>query len=470
MTKFKRILKATCLILACLIITRQGISVNALTNSQKIMMGVNGIYYYDPEGNCINNSLSGGGGYAGIISGSDNEAKIWNYFVSAGINGISNNPAAIAGIMGNFQKESSFNPFALSDSGKYHGLYQTDSTSMIAAVDALGDYWDSTNVSTDINDKAIEIELDYLINDKFMAPEKRFQAFVNAALNNNIPNNADGARIYAEMFLVAVERGVNGDEYLTSQEAKDLSDSLNLRDYTNRKWQGVSDRSNYAAAIYNKYASSGDNSSSGDPGSAGFTNTPVITSSNYCYSTSVSPYNSDVIPQYFQCGESWSNLMYGPDGVYGSIGTDICSSGCGPTSFAMMVTVLLGLTITPDQVADVAGKLGMHAGSPGNWQGSSWDITRVLAEYYGLQYQAIDSCDVDTINRYLRDGWMIHTSGIGTAPFTRSGHYIGIAGINSNGEWYIANSASRNNANRYYSPNAVISAGMRCGNVRAIKR
>lgn len=423
-------------------------SVSPLSESQLNYYNANGIYYYTP-GNCTS------GGYAGTISGSDNEAKIWNYFVSANINGISNNPAAIAGILGNFYQESSYNPFAVSGSGTYYGLYQTNSSSMIAAVNALGDYWRSTSAPEDVNDSAIEIELDFLINDKFAAPEHRFEAYVNSSLNNNIENSAEGAKIYAELFLVAVERAVGGTEPLTSSEAKALARSLGIGSYAETGWQGTSSRSNHAAEVYEKYASS----------------TPTKTIDTTTCRTKRSPYTGDSIPQYFQCGESWSNLMYGPGGIHGSRGTSICASGCGPTSFAMMATALLQQTILPDEVADFAGKQGQHAYDPDyGWLGSSWTITQVLAQHYGLQYKDLGTCDITTINRYLSDGWMIHTSGAGSAPFTSGGHYIGIAGLNSNGEWYIANSASRSNANGYYSPSAVVSAGMKCANVKAIKR
>lgn len=185
-------------------------------------------------------------------------------------------------------------------------------------------------------------------------------------------------------------------------------------------------------------------------------------------SSSYNIYTGDNIPQYFQCGEDWSNLMYGSGGVHGASGTSICDSGCGPTSFAMMATALLGLEIRPDDTADWAGRAGMHIAGAG----SSWEITRVLAEHYGLAYQVFDtdtaSCKA-TIENALNDGWMIHTSGKGSAPFTSGGHYIGITGKNANGEWYIANSASRKNNNKYYSPDTVINAGINCNNLKGIK-
>lgn len=418
----------------------------ALTDEQWATFNANGIYYWNPEGNC-----STSGGYAGIVSGENNEAKIWNYFVSANINGISNNPAAIAGILGNFRVESGYNPFAVSASGTYYGLYQTNSSNMISTVNSVGDYWNSSNAPEDAVNRAIDIELEFLINDRFAAPEQRFGAYTETALNSNIENSAEGAKIYAELFMVAVERSVGGNQPLQSSEAKKLTRDLGIGQYADTGWQATENRRNYAAEVYDQYASS--------------TPTEAIETLDPCKTSS--PYTGSGIPQYFQCNESWSGLMYGPDGVHGSRGSTICESGCGPTSFAMMATALLRRNIYPDEVADLAGKKGMHAYSEeAGWIGSSWAITQTLAKAYGLQFQAIDSCNIDAINNLLRDGWMIHTSGAGSAPFTQGGHYIGIAGINDSGDWYVVDSAK---GNKYYSPNTVINAGMKCGNVKAIK-
>ena len=181
------------------------------------------------------------------------------------------------------------------------------------------------------------------------------------------------------------------------------------------------------------------------------------------------PYDGE-FPQYFQSDPRWGSLNYGPDGIHGSNGTSISSSGCGPTSFAMMVTALKRQEILPDEVADVAGKAGMHYYSDGGWRGSSWAITKTLADHYGLQYKDFStSCSsaISVINSALDDGWMIHTSGTGSAPFTSGGHYIGIYGRSSTGDWLIADSSSRGNA--AYAPSTVISAGINCSNLKGIK-
>jgi len=626
-------------ILTCILALLIVVPTSAVTDVTLNDLYYYGSYYYNPEGGCID----GSGSIAGTVSGDDNESKIWNYFVTANIEGISTNPAAIAGILGNLKAESGFNPY--NTNGTYYGIYQTNSSGMIAAVNALGgNYWahgETNNAPVEINDKAIGIELDWLVNDKFAAPEKRFGAYIKSVLDNNISNSANGAKIYAELFMVAVERCIGGNEPLVYQEAKNLTYTLGIGRYANSGWQGTTKRSDYAAEIYEKYASAnaipttgtGGNTSGNTPSSnsandgsnitiigdsitvastdalqkillgvdihakvgrqfaktyddSGTENLEKIISDNGLRDTLVfalgtndsnlkesqvqevldlvkadgnhkiifvtnynandknayaqnnallsttasknsnvtlvdwagavsanpskylnsdgihptaegqelfatlirdainsanstpsaidycntgggnSPYTGTGIPQYFQCDNQWGGLMFGSGGIHGSSGSSICDSGCGPTSFAMMATALLGKNILPSETADVAGKANMHVAGAG----SSWEITKVLANHYGLQYKDLGTCNVDTISQYLRDGWMIHTSGKGSAPFTSGGHYIGIAGINSNGEWYIANSAGHNNANKYYSPNAVVNAGMACGNVKAIKK
>ena len=177
-------------------------------------------------------------------------------------------------------------------------------------------------------------------------------------------------------------------------------------------------------------------------------------------------WNGEGLPEYLQCDDKWGNLAFGLGGINGSQGSTICAAGCGPTSFAIMATVLLGREISPSETADIAGRAGIYV--PG--RGSSWTITKTLADHYGLQYQDFgtsQSTCIDTINKALSDGWMIHTSGGGVAPFTGGGHYIGIAGIASNGDWIIADS---NLGNKNYSPSTVLSAGMNCSNLKGIKK
>ena len=171
---------------------------------------------------------------------------------------------------------------------------------------------------------------------------------------------------------------------------------------------------------------------------------------------------------YNQCDSAWRDSSFGS--------STVCKAGCGPTSFAMMATELLGKKITPDETAKIAGDAGIYV----KGSGSSWEVTRVLAEHYGLEYKDLNSelssgrsskDVIGLINQYLKDGWMIHTSGRGKEPFTSGGHYIGIRGIASNGEWLIADSGHRKeySIGRTWEPSTLISAGMSTGNIKAIR-
>ncbi len=191
-------------------------------------------------------------------------------------------------------------------------------------------------------------------------------------------------------------------------------------------------------------------------------NLQIENSPELCDNSTVShsPYDSDEVPQYFQ-GDY-------PNSPFGN--STVAKAGCGPSSFAMMATVLKGKRILPDEVASISGQYYV----PGS--GSSWGITQFLAGYYGLQYKNIStSCDkvIETINQALEDGWMIHTSGgsrsTAKMPFT-SKHYIGITAVNDAGQWYIADSASRTTgrSNKWYDPQDVL-VGINCNNIHAIR-
>lgn len=163
---------------------------------------------------------------------------------------------------------------------------------------------------------------------------------------------------------------------------------------------------------------------------------------------------------YVQWHEPWGNLPLGP----GTIG----KLGCGPTSFAMMASILLGHTVRPEDTAKVANENGLISSI-----GSSETITKVLAEHFNLEYDEKPWSSaqeaVDIINKYLDEGWMVHISGAGTDPFTSGGHYIGIIGKNSEGKWLLANSAtSEENRNKAYDPMALVTAGLHY-NIKAIR-
>lgn len=162
-------------------------------------------------------------------------------------------------------------------------------------------------------------------------------------------------------------------------------------------------------------------------------------------------------PFYDQFDSQWASVPYGACGT-------IKSSGCGPTSFAMMATALTGTEYLPDEVATYAGNAGMHiCKNDCTCSGSSWSLPETIGDHFGLQVTDLGDPGVDTISEYLRNGYMIWTCGSGSSPYTKGGHCIGIRGITDDGEWLIADSngtyGQENTKNKSFSPSTIYSSG-----------
>ena len=171
------------------------------------------------------------------------------------------------------------------------------------------------------------------------------------------------------------------------------------------------------------------------------------------------------LTNYLQCDPQWGQSPFGS--------SNICTSGCGPTSFASLATMLLGQQILPNETSKVAGDAGMYI----RGAGSSHQVTKFLANHYGLQYEKLptpanSSQAIEMINKYLDEGWTLHISGRGTAPFSAGGHYIAIRGKTNDGKWLLFNSsgAGKDPNNLVIDPEALVSAGLALSNLNAVKR
>lgn len=214
-------------------------SVNALSSSMLKKFAENNILFYDPGG-CGGSSR--GNGIISILPGDTNGEKIWNWFVSADISGVSDNANVIAGIIGNLITESGLNPFVVSSLG-YYGLYQAGggrANTLKAAFDAagIGHLWGSTSASTSEIDTAIDVTLTTLTT----TDDGSFRTFVNKL--NVVDDNTPEA--YSDLFLVLVERAINGNSPILDNGAKSLS---NGGDY-----QGSAIRRSHAVNTFNTYS------------------------------------------------------------------------------------------------------------------------------------------------------------------------------------------------------------------------
>ena len=201
-----------------------------------------------------------GGCNAKKLSGNSNLEKIWNYFVDANVEGLSTNEAVIAGILGNLQQESGFNPFATN--GSHWGLYQEMNKDMKKQVeDAVGDLWGSTNATTEQNDKAIQIELDYLVKtkDRFVGSSWASEWGFLKTLNQV---SKDTPEAYSDLWIITIEGAVTSDTSSNNYIEDDGARSIGTKYFSasaggGAYYQEAGDRRKYAREIYDTYANSG---------------------------------------------------------------------------------------------------------------------------------------------------------------------------------------------------------------------
>ncbi len=133
---------------------------------------------------------------------------------------------------------------------------------------------------------------------------------------------------------------------------------------------------------------------------------------------------------------------------YGSSGT-IASSGCGPTSMAMILTYLTGETVTPVDAASYALQHGYRI--PNN--GTAASMFPAMAKEYGITAEGM-SPSVQNIVNSLREGKVI-IAHMGPGTFTSGGHYIVLKGITEDGKVIVADPASRERTDKAYDPSII---------------
>lgn len=143
------------------------------------------------------------------------------------------------------------------------------------------------------------------------------------------------------------------------------------------------------------------------------------------------------IPLFLQGDRRWGFYPYG--------GGTISSSGCGPTSLAM---IAVGLThnenINPKVVADYSASKGWKSSS-----GTAWNLFTVGAENYGLKGVQV-SYSANSITENLRAGKPMICS-MKPGHFTKGGHFIVLRGITADGKILVNDPASKNRSNQEWN-------------------
>lgn len=137
------------------------------------------------------------------------------------------------------------------------------------------------------------------------------------------------------------------------------------------------------------------------------------------------------IPHYLQT--DYKDVLYG-DG-------SIASSGCGPSSFAMVASYLTGRTITPVDAAAWCGNAYYVAGA-----GTSWAYFQAAASHFGCG-AVTQTTDADTVLQALADGHPVISSQK-RGLFTSRGHFIVLRGLSPGGN-VLVNDPNDNDRKNY---------------------
>lgn len=124
---------------------------------------------------------------------------------------------------------------------------------------------------------------------------------------------------------------------------------------------------------------------------------------------------------YSQIDSRWSNKMYSS---VGDRSQTIGTSGCGPTSSAMVVSSIKG-TITPDAMASLYTQYGYRSAN----QGTYWSAFRWTADVFNIGYSECYRLD-DAVAKLRNNHYIIASCNQGL--FTYGGHFIVLTGVEGN--------------------------------------
>ena len=158
-------------------------------------------------------------------------------------------------------------------------------------------------------------------------------------------------------------------------------------------------------------------------------------------STGVQGAMANGFPYYNQSDPTWGSVPYGREGT-------ISSSGCGPTSMAM-VAKSYGANVTPEDTM----KWSLNNGYRVYGAGTSWDYFKAYGNSIGVQTEQTGSSASFMTNK-LRNGIPIISS-MKPGHFTKGGHFIVLSGIDEQGNILVNDPSSKERTGQKWSPDIV---------------
>jgi len=405
----------------------------------------NDILFYNPcEQSCFGNT-------GGALVGADNKEKIWNWLIAKGMT-----PMGAAGIMGNMNNESGFNPFRFQGSATNEEIWQYDGNRLGYNGNAWGlVQWDGPRRVSSSNEQGTTGVLDQIrINHpdwvKFIDKKYGDSAESYTVAEQEQPGITNQFIDFSLEFMY-FEATPGGNRSTVWEEVKAATTVLDATVIFHNKFEGSNDspeqvatsRGAAAQDIYDTYNGSTPGAPSSSPQST-------------CESEEQPA--SQEFTYYSQLDPQWRDTKLKDTGNAnegGSFGAD----GCGPTADAMVVATLLGdKNITPVTIAELANKHQLIGGSGPSSNGSyglsgNSEFRFVLEATYGLKSTDIGD-DINAIAEFVKGGGyviMSGTSGEGNddqktreGPFSAGGHYVVVKSVTADGKLVIANPYSVN--------------------------
>jgi len=129
----------------------------------------------------------------------------------------------------------------------------------------------------------------------------------------------------------------------------------------------------------------------------------------------------------------------------------IATSGCGPTSLAMVLTYLLGKEVSPVETAALGN--GTYTCD----KGTTWNYFGDMAERYGVKCEEM-GVSSSNIADNLKNGKTLIMS-MGPGHFTNNGHFIVLRGFDDNGKVIVADPASEERTNQTWDLDVFVNEG-----------
>ena len=126
--------------------------------------------------------------------------------------------------------------------------------------------------------------------------------------------------------------------------------------------------------------------------------------------------------------------------------SNIATSGCGPTSLAMIMSYFTGDTITPPDILAACGGAFYVSGL-----GAAHEIFPWAANYYGVSYTRVGAGSKAAVDAALESGKPVIAREHPGSVFSKKGHFIVLRGITDDGMYLVNDPAAHHPINTEFS-------------------